>query len=119
MMFTFVQRQLDTDDSIISSAATTCYNLLNATTESDSDGNLHDDSDGRSSCTGEQRPPSRTDSVKTLCYNAKDYESLDSFSLPKDQSLGNSGDPFDTNDQFHFNPAMTSAYLIALSSNII
>ena len=59
-----------------------------ATTESDSDGNLHHDSGGRSSCAGEQQPPSRTDSVKTLCYDVEDYESLDSFSLPEDRSLG-------------------------------
>jgi len=88
IIFTFLQRQRDSDDSIISSAATTCYNLLEATTESDSDGNLHHDSGGRSSCAGEQQPPSRTDSVKTLCYDVEDYESLDSFSLPEDRSLG-------------------------------
>ncbi len=196
IVFTFVQRQHDSDDSF-SSAATNRYNLLEATTESDSDGDLHDsemlasrtqcsashisvtakpdadasesdadslftgtgtdagsddfeheslpdsepgpdddsnqplaeieapvkqwlslihkfttdpkdspskpdsesesspsenlsdlappndDSDGRSSCDGKQRPPSRTDSVKTLCYDAEDYESLNSLSLPE------------------------------------
>ena len=95
-------------------------------------GNLappNDVSDGRSSCAGEQRPPSRTDSVKTLCYDdedyqsinstlcddAEDYESLNSFSLPEvqaeSQSSGNAGDPFDANDQFDFNPSMISACL--------
>ena len=91
-------------------------------------GNLappNDVSDGRSSCAGEQRPPSRTDSVKTLCYDdedhqsinstlcddAEDYESLNSLSLPEDRSLGNAGDPFDANDLFDFNPAATSARL--------
>jgi len=71
----------------------------------------NDGSDGRSSCDGEQRPPSRTDSVKTLCYDAEDYESLNSLSLPEDRSLGNAGDPFDANDLFDFNPAATSARL--------
>jgi len=70
-----------------------------------------DGSDGRSSCDGEPRPPSRTDSVKTLCYDAEDYESLNSLSLPEDRSLGNAGDPFDANDLFDFNPAATSARL--------
>ena len=81
-------------------------------------GNLappNDVSDGRSSCADEQRPPSRTDSVKTLCYDAEDYESINSFSLPEVQaesrSRGNAGDPFDANDQFDFNPAMISACL--------
>ena len=222
IVFTFVQRQHDSDDSL-SSAATNRYNLLEATTESDSDGDLHDSemlaartqcsashisvtakpdadasesdadslftgtgtdagsddfeheslpdsepdndtdqplaeieapvkqwlslihkfttdpkdspskpdsesesspsenlndlappndgSDGRSSCDGEQRPPSRTDSVKTLCYDAEDYESLNSLSLPEDRSLGNAGNPFDANDLFDFNPAVTSARL--------
>ena len=59
----------------------------------------------------EQQPPSRTDSVKTLCYDAEDYESLNSLSLPEDRSLGNAGDPFDANDLFDFNPAATSARL--------
>ena len=85
----------------------------------------NDGSDGRSSYDGEQRPPSRTDSVKTLCYDAEDYqsinstlcddaedyESLNSLSLPEDRSLGNAGDPFDANDLFDFNPAATSARL--------
>ena len=114
IVFTFVQRKHDSDDSF-SSAATNRYNLLEATTESDSDGNLHHDSGGRSSCAGEQQPPSRTDSVKTLCYDAEDYESINSFSLPEVQaesrSRGNAGDPFDANDQFDFNPAMISACL--------
>ena len=70
----------------------------------------NDDSDGRSSCDGKQRPPSRTDSVKTLCYDAEDYESLNSLSLPEDRSLGNAGNPFDAND-LDFNPAVTSARL--------
>ena len=39
--FASVQRRHDSDDTI-SSAATTRYNLLEATTESDSDGDLHD-----------------------------------------------------------------------------
>jgi len=66
--------------------------------------------DGISSCDGEQRPPSRTDSVKTLCYDAEDYESFNSLSLPEDQSLGNAGNPFDANF-LDFNPAVTSARL--------
>ncbi len=71
----------------------------------------NDDSDGRSLCASEQRPPSRTDSVKTLCYDAEDYESIDSSCLPEGRSFGNAGNPFDANDQFDFNPAMTSARL--------
>ena len=51
----------------------------------------------------------------TLCDDAEDYESLNSFSLPEVQaesrSRGNAGDPFDANDQFDFNPAMISACL--------
>ncbi len=156
IVFTFVQRQHDSDDSF-SSAATNRYSLPDSEPDNDTDQPLaeieapvkqwlslihkfttdhddspaepdsesesdpsedlgtlappNDDSDGRSSCDGKQRPPSRTDSVKTLCYDAEDYESLNSLSLPEDRSLGNAGDPFDANDLFDFNPAATSARL--------
>jgi hypothetical protein len=71
----------------------------------------HDDSPAEPDSESEQRPPSRTDSVKTLCYDAEDYESIDSSCLPEGRSFGNAGNPFDANDQFDFNPAMTSARL--------
>ena len=49
IVFTFVQRQHDSDDSF-SSAATNRYNLLEATTESDSDGDLHEMLAARTQC---------------------------------------------------------------------
>ncbi len=47
--FASVQRRHDSDDTI-SSAATTRYNLLEATTESDSDSDLHETLAARTQC---------------------------------------------------------------------
>jgi len=60
---------------------------------------ITDDLDGRSTCAHEQRPPSPTDSVKTL---EGDYYGSPCRHV---KPCGNAADPFNAIDNFDFNPS--------------
>jgi hypothetical protein len=60
---------------------------------------ITDDLDGRSTCAHEQRPPSPTDSVKTL---EGDYHGSPCRHV---KPCGNAADPFNAIDNFDFNPS--------------
>jgi len=60
---------------------------------------ITDDSDGKSSSAGKQRPPSPTDSVKTL---EGDYHGSPCRHV---KPCGNAADPFNAIDNFDFNPS--------------
>ena len=80
IVLTFVQRRHDSDDSI-SSAATTRYNLLEATTETESDGDLHETLAARtkvSACVSGTAKPGADASES----DAVDSNSLSNFKVP-------------------------------------
>ena len=62
---------------------------------------ITDDSDGRSTCADEQRPPSPTDSVKTLVYDAYEHGYTSPGGSPyrhvKLEPCGDAADPFELN----------------------
>jgi len=68
---------------------------------------ITDDLDGRSTCAHEQRPPSPTDSVKTLVYDAYEHGYTSPAGSPYRhvKPCGDAADPFNAIDNFDFNPS--------------